>query len=271
MFQSRRPKTRLGSGFAIAQLIFNQTARAVRETNGNAVLAILLSVARMAVMLLAFYLLFTLLKLRGTAVRGDFFIYMLSGIFMFMLQNMTLSAVASASVGPMTRHAPMTAVVSIMSAALSSLYTQVLAMAVLLFGYHALVTPIEIEHPVQAMGLMLIVWGWGVAMGMVLLAITPWMPDVSVLLRTIIMRVNMVASGKMLLANNLPESRRWMFDWNPLFHAIDQTRGALFLNYEPRTTSMLYPIYATLALAVVGMLGEYYTRQQASASWKAGR
>jgi NADH:ubiquinone oxidoreductase subunit K len=32
-----------------------------------------------------------------------------------------------------------------------------------------------------------------------------------------------------------------------------------------------YPLYVSLVLIVIGMMGEFYTRNQVSASWGAGR
>jgi ABC-type polysaccharide/polyol phosphate export permease len=81
----------------------------------------------------------------------------------------------------------------------------------------------------------------------------------------------MIASGKMFVANTLPAYMLAMFDWNPLFHCIDQMRGFVFVNYLPRNSSIEYPLYVTIVLMMIGMLGEFYTRQQASLSWDARR
>jgi len=81
----------------------------------------------------------------------------------------------------------------------------------------------------------------------------------------------MIASGKMLLANNAPPYIRSWFDWNPLFHTIDQGRGFIFLNYTPRFTSIDYPIYYGLVCVMIGLMAEFFTRQHASASWNKRR
>lgn len=41
----------------------------------------------------------------------------------------------------------------------------------------------------------------------------------------------MIASGKMFVANTLPNFMLAMFDWNPLLYTIDQARGFAFINY----------------------------------------
>ena len=122
-----------------------------------------------------------------------------------------------------------------------------------------------------ALGMLLMAWASGVAVGMVLLPIKPWWPEAAALLNTIWSRANMIASGKMFVANTLSFTMLSVFDWNPLFHLIDQARGYCFINYYPRYTSIQYPAYVSLALLMIGLMGEYYTRKNASISWSARR
>ncbi|MGA0923681.1 MAG: ABC transporter permease, partial [Lutimaribacter sp.] len=62
-----------------------------------------------------------------------------------------------------------------------------------------------------------------------------------------------------------------MFDWNPLFHCIDQARGYVFINYFPRNSNWEYPLWVGLVLLMIGLMGEFYTRRHASLSWQARR
>ena len=77
----------------------------------------------------------------------------------------------------------------------------------------------------------------------------------------------MIASGKMFVANMLPPSMPLIFDWNPLFHCIDQARGFTFINYNLNNSDFYYPLWVTLTLLMIGLVGEYYTRKRASSSW----
>ncbi len=63
----------------------------------------------------------------------------------------------------------------------------------------------------------------------------------SALISTIYSRANMIASGKMFVANAMPSHIIAMFSWNPLFHTIDQARGFMFLNYNPHYSSIELP------------------------------
>jgi hypothetical protein len=39
----------------------------------------------------------------------------------------------------------------------------------------------------------------------------------------------------------------------------------------PHYSNWQYPLYATLLLILIGMMGEFYTRKRASVSWDARR
>ena len=79
------------------------------------------------------------------------------------------------------------------------------------------------------------------------------------------------APSDTVMANITPAHILALFMWNPLFHCIDQTRGYMFLNYDPRYTSALYPVTTTFVLIVIGLMAERYTEKHISASWNAKR
>ena len=177
-----------------------------------------------------------------------------------------------ASEGPasaMMQHAPMNTFIAISAAAISSLYIQMLSLLFVLFIYHVVFTPVVIDQPIGALAMIMGAWLTGVGIGMVFLALKPWAPDAVKLAVSIYSRVSMIASGKMFVANTLPSSMLVLFDWNPLFHTIDQARGYIFLNYNPHFSSSSYPFYVAIGLLVLGMMGEFYTRKSASISWNA--
>ena len=165
----------------------------------------------------------------------------------------------------------MTPTISVPSAALSTLYTQVISVGAILLGYHLLWTPLEIYQPFGAICMVLLAWFSGIAVGVVLLAVKPWFPKATGTAQQIYVRFNMFASGKMFVANMMPASMVYFFSWNPLFHIIDQGRGYMFINYTPLKTNLEYPIYLSAALLVIGLIGESQTRKHVSISWFAGR
>jgi ABC-type polysaccharide/polyol phosphate export permease len=274
MFQPTVPRTGLGRALAMMELIFHASVRHVRKSNGNAVIGLLVSVVQSLVGIGVMVLMFTLIgRGVGTQVRGDFILYIMSGVFSFMTHSKTIKAVSSAD-GPtsaMMKHAPMNTIIAISAAAISSLYLQTLSAAVILFGYHALWTPISIDQPVGVAAMYLLSWSSGIGIGLIFKAVTPWAPDVFGVLTTAYTRANMVFSGKMFVANQTPGYILAMFSWNPLFHCIDQTRGYMFLNYDPKFSNWMYPLVVTFVLLVIGLMGERFTEKHASASWGAKR
>ena len=273
MFQATRPRSTSRSALRLADLIYHATVRQVRRDHGNAVIGLLLNILQTVTFVLAFYFLFSVLGLRGAAIRGDFLLYIMSGIFLFMTHTKAMGAVVGSEgpASPMMKHAPMNTIVAIASAALASLYIQVLSMVVVLWVYHAAFQPITIHQPVPAMGMVLLAWFSGVAIGMVFLALKPWMPDVVKVVSSVYGRANMIASGKMFVANAMPGYILVFFTWNPLFHCIDQARGFVFINYNPHFSNVAYPLVLSLVLMFIGLLGEFTTRRTASLSWEARR
>jgi ABC-type polysaccharide/polyol phosphate export permease len=271
MFQVRTSQGSFGKVITFCDLVYHNIVRAIRKSHSNALMSIVTNLMQMIVFVLAFYFMFSILGLRGAVLRGDFLVYIMTGIFLFMTHIKTVGAVAGSEgpASPMMKHAPMNTSIAIAAAALSQLYIQMLSLFVIMFAYHVLVTPFDVQNIPGVMGMIMLAWFTGLAIGLVFLAIKPWSPGISSLLATIYQRANRIASGKMFVANTLTPTMLNMFDWNPLFHCIDQSRGFAFVNYAPRNSSIEYPLYVGLILLVVGMMGEFYTRKHASASWSA--
>jgi len=257
----------------MAELTFHAAVRSVRAKHNNAFIAIGLNLTQTVVFVAAFYLMFAVLGMRGNAIRGDFLLYMMSGIFLFLTHTKAVGAVAGAEgpASPMMQHAPMNTMIAIGAAALGSLYIQVLTLFVVLFLYHTISTPVYIYEPIPAFAMLLLAWFTGCAVGLVFMALKPWFPTAVGVLVTVYQRANMVASGKMFVANTLPSFMLAIFDWNPLFHCIDQARGFVFINYNPHYSSWEYAFWVGIILAMVGLMGEFYTRKHASISWSARR
>lgn len=273
MFQAPVKRTRARTAFGLLEVMYHSIVRDVRKSHRNAVIGLLLNMLQAVIFVITFYAMFAILGIRGAALRGDFLLYIMSGIFLFLTHTKTMAAVVGAEgpSSPMMQHAPMNTAISITAAAVSSLYLQVLSLVVILFIYHVGFKPVHIEDPIGAFGMLLLAWFSGVGVGMVFLALKPWLPDLVGLMTSLYSRANMIASGKMFVANSLPSSMLVMFDWNPLFHSIDQTRGFVFLHYNPHNSSAMYPLYVGIGLIMIGLMGEFYTRQKVSASWGATR
>ncbi|TDT73299.1 ABC-type polysaccharide/polyol phosphate export permease [Litoreibacter halocynthiae] len=273
MFRTEERNTHFRSAIGLAELIYVSTVRHIRKSHRNAIIGLAMNMMTTVIMVAAFYLMFSVLGLRGSAIRGDFILYLLSGIFLFLTHTKAVGAIMG-SEGPtsaMMKHAPMNTAIAIASAALSALYIQTLSGALILFMVHVTWHPVIIDDAIGTIGMYLLAWFSGVAVGMVFLAIKPWFPGFASIASTVYSRANMVASGKMFVANNMPSAILAFFDWNPLFHCIDQARGFAFINYNPHFSSISYPLIVSITLIMVGLMGEFKARRHASISWSAGR
>ncbi|GAA6176072.1 ABC transporter permease [Sulfitobacter pacificus] len=274
MFQSKRkPKGGISIVLSMAELVYHSIVRSVRKQHNNAFIAIGINVMQTAMFVAAFYLMFTILGAKGAAIRGDFLVYLMTGIFLYLTHIKAIGSVMGAEgpASPMMQHAPMNTIIAILSGALGALYIQVLSLFLVLFAYHVAWSPISIDQPVNAFLMVVLSWFTGCSLGLVFLAIKPWFPAFVALASQLYQRANMLASGKMFVANTLPGYMLAMFDWNPLFHTIDQARGFAFINYNPRYSNWEYAFWVAIVLIMIGLMGEFYTRRHASLSWNARR
>ncbi|SFJ60401.1 ABC transporter permease [Celeribacter neptunius] len=271
MFYQTRSQNGFSAAFQILRLIFVNTVRHVRKSNGNPLIGLIVNISQAMVLVVVFTFMYSILGVRGTAIRGNFILYIMSGIFLFLTHNKALGAVAGAegASSPMMQHAPMNTAIAIASAALSSLYIQVLSVTVILVGYSLGWGGVTFQNMVGAFGMLLLAWASGASIGMVVLAAKPWAPGFVGIIQQLYMRANMFTSGKMFVANQTPGYMLAMFSWNPLFHTIDQARGFTFVNYNPHNSSITYPVYFTLTFITIGLLAEFFTRKRISLSWGA--
>ncbi len=272
-FRQNYQRTTIGIILNLAHLTYVTTVRKVRQAHGNAFMALVMNMLQAVMFIVAFYFMFTVLGTRRSLIRGDFVIYLITGIFLYLTHIKALGAVLSAEgpASPMMHHAPMNTVVAIASSALSALYIQTLSLAMILLGVHTILNPVHFDYWPGVLLMYLGAWASGCALGMVMLALKPWIPDLISIIQTVYNRANMLASGKMFVANALPSFMIQWFDWNPLFHLIDQARGFAFNNYFPHYTNWQYPLYFTIGFMMLGLMGDFYTRKHVSLSWMANR
>lgn len=272
MFETRRRRHPVQTAFGMAELIFNWAVRNLSIADRNPAISVIKGVLQSLVMIAVFYAMFNILGMRGTAVRGDFMMYLLSGIVCFLTHNATMSAVAGSPgpEDPMMKHAPMNPTIAICSAALGALYKQVLSIGLLLFVYHAVTGNVAIHNFMGTLGMFMLSWFSGLCVGTAFLGLRQHAPAFVQIAQLIYRRANMIFSGKMFLANSLPGTMLAMFDWNPLFHIIDQTRGFIFVNYNPHFSNVGYPLKVSIAVLVLGMIFEFGKRGTGAVTRAAG-
>ncbi|SFS19625.1 ABC transporter permease [Yoonia litorea] len=274
MFQTNRiHRNKVSSFFGIVSVIYHTIVQNIRGGHRNAIVGILVVIMRSVILVGVFFVMFQLIGVRTSPIRGDFILYIMTGIFLYLTHVMTVRQLAQAvsPTSPSMMHSPMNTVISFIATTFSMLYQKTLAIGIMLLAYHLLINPITIDKPIGAYGMLLLAWGSGCAVGLIFGVLTPWFPNAMPLLMQFYIRANMIASGKMFLANSLPATMVAWFDWNPLFHAIDQARGFAFLHYTPMNSQIAYPVILTMVLLLIGFMAEFFSRQHASVSWFAAR
>ncbi|WP_171321578.1 ABC transporter permease [Halovulum dunhuangense] len=254
-------------------LLYHTVVREVREESGNATLGLLTAIGRVLILVALFYAMFELLGLRGAMIRGDVILFLVGGVLLFLMHNQAIGAVikAGSATSPIMQHAPVTPTLMILSSALATLYLHILATVIILAALILFRGDLEIHSPRGILLPFFLAWASGVVIGLLFLAMKPFAPKLMQMLSTIYRRANMITSGKFFVANMLPNAILPFFDWNPLFHTIDQMRGALFVNYFPHKTSIEYPVYFVLVGLLVGMMAEFWLRRTVSRSTGAAR
>lgn len=271
MFERRKTTSLAGAAFVTFSLIYHQTVYNLRTSSRNALAGLMLIIAQNLMLVLIFLGMYYIIGLKTSPIRGDFLLFIMSGIFVYMTHVKAVGSVASSySVSKaLVKHEPLNAAVMISAGALSALYQQTLGCLVILLFYHLAFEQITIYQWQGVAAMFLLAWFSGCCIGVVFLGLTPWAPKAAGFITTVYSRINMFASGKMMVANSIPGFLLPWFEWNPLFHLIDQGRGFMFINYSPRVTDLLYPVWVSLGALMVGLLINFTTRKYESASWGA--
>ncbi|MFT5160391.1 MAG: ABC-type polysaccharide/polyol phosphate export permease, partial [Paracoccaceae bacterium] len=110
MLQYEKRTSGFWAAIRFIDLLYHSIVRVVRKSSSNAIMGLLTSMMQSVVMLAVFYIMFSVFGLRGNATRGDFLIYLMTGIFLFLTHTKTMSAVVSSEgpASPIMKHAPMT-------------------------------------------------------------------------------------------------------------------------------------------------------------------
>ena len=254
---------------AFLSLVYALTVRDLRVQQRNAALGILFAIATPIVTCLVFYVIIRLLKQSSaTPIRGDDLTYLLSGFMVFFLHTATVGGVAGAIMPSMMPHQRATPFLFVCVKAFASLYTHMAAFAVILLFNYLIRGVWEMDHALLAIFTVLTAWLYGIGLGMILLALQRYVSWAN-LVKIAYMRIMFFTSGKFFVGNTAP--MREMYDWNPLFHIIDQMRSAVFLNYTAKTTSLSYAWTWVFIVLVLGFLCESYVRRNYSMSHFPGQ
>ena len=99
MFQSQARRTTTRTVFGMLELIYHSIVRDIRKTHRNALVGLAVNILQTVMLVLTFYAIFYLLGMRGNAIRGDFLLYIMSGIFLFQCHTKAIFAVVGSEGG----------------------------------------------------------------------------------------------------------------------------------------------------------------------------
>lgn len=251
--------TTLTRAHLAVERLFQATSEEVTRGHQHMLVGVITNVGQTILLVGVFYMVSVLSGFGTAMIRGDLLIYLITGVFLFNLHVKSVGAILASSRAAGKARADR--VLSTAAAALGCLYTQLYSVAIVLGLYFAFVEHISIHRPYGALAMLVLSWISGVAVGLIFLSIKQRAAGLSGFLSQAYSRINMIGSGQMFVANMLPAKVLVYFEWNPLFHIIDQARGFAFLNYNPWFSNLTYPALATFILLVVGLLAEGAARK----------
>ena len=236
-------------------VLYISIVREFRSATGGAMLAFLMAIAQPMLLFAVFWIAYTFL-VRTCLIRGDCLLFIMTFIFLFIVHIMEVQVMKKSGGGlsGMIFYAKTSATLGILASAIHALYLNILAITVIMGTAYLLRGYLEVYDPAGLIGPFFFAWTSGLAVGVLFQAIAPLSPGFVEMLSNFYRRAQMFASGKMLLGNMVPAAMLPFFTWNPLFHAIDQARGAAFINYLPRNSDPMYPLYFTLVVIVLALI-----------------
>jgi len=267
MAYTSREKSMFMGVLIFFELIFHSVVREVRTQSGSAIFGIFKEVANMGMFMLMFFLIYTFMG-RSFAIRGDFMMFLLTGVGLMVIHMRAIGSVRSASnaTSAIMQHAPMTVILSIISNAFAGLYLQCVAAIIIFLVLWVFGMDTSVQDPKGLLLPVFFAWASGISVGLVFMMISPLAPAAMKTFTQLYMRAQMITSGKFIPAGYLPASLIGYFDWNPLFHCIDQARLTTFVNYNKEVSSMSYAIWFTLFFLLLGLMGEFWSRKNLSKS-----
>ena len=96
VFVQRQNRNMLQAAGGTLALIYHQTVYNLRNEQRNAIIGLLMTIVQAIVFMAAFVLIFLVVGVRTSPLRGDFMLYLMSGIFLFMTHVRAVNAVSTA-------------------------------------------------------------------------------------------------------------------------------------------------------------------------------
>lgn len=198
---------------------------------------------------------------RGAPVGGSLPIFLVSGVAPWLLFNHVLDRTMHAVDGNralLTYPHVMPVDLIVARVALESA-TMLVVFAVLCAGCYLAFGPFVVERPLEVLAALASLTLIGAGLGLVFAAVVNVFPTFERLLPTI-RRPLFFVSGIFFLAERLPPQAREWLRFNPLLHAIEWLRSALFADFDSTFAAPTVPVAFGVCAVVVGLGAERLTR-----------
>lgn len=144
---------------------------------------------------------------------------------------------------------------AIFTLALESFLFLIIAVALAVAGYEMMP-----DRPVEWLGLMLGVSMFGLGLGMVLAAITSFMPDARAIIRVLFMPLYLI-SGVVLPVSRFPAEVVEILALNPLLHWVEASRDLALQHYQPIQQLSFTMVFFSAAVTLFFGLSLYRLRR----------
>ena len=271
MQHSRPKKSPVYATFRFFELLYHGIVREARKQHRTPIAGLATDILQSAIYVIFFLMFMNLMGMRQPTIRGSEVLYIMTGVFLFLVHIRAISAVMGTKgpLNPMNLHSSMNSILNVLSASIATVYIQIIAFIILMFASNVLFERIEIYNMRGFAFAFFVAWLAGVAIGNLMLSLSVFFPKLMKIASQTFQRVNMVFSGKFFLANTVPGNLFWMFSWNPLFHVIDYCRDAAFINYTATRTNINHALWVTFRVFFVSFMLDHWARKYASETWNS--
>ena len=137
MLSPRKNTSFLIEIFRFFDLLYHSTVRSVRQSNVNPIMGLFRDILQAMLYVLFFILFMRVLGMREMAIRGNEILFIMSGVFLFLVHTKAIAAVMQTK-GPLNKmnlHTHVTSILNILANALAGVYIQVISFFIILYFY----------------------------------------------------------------------------------------------------------------------------------------
>ncbi|MEL6426360.1 MAG: hypothetical protein AAFQ33_13005, partial [Pseudomonadota bacterium] len=147
-------------------VLYISIVREFRSATGGAMLAFLMAIAQPMLLFAVFWIAYTILGRTGL-IRGDFLLFMMTGIFLFIVHIKAVQVMKKSGGGlsGMIFYAKTSAMLGILASAIHALYLNILAITVIMGTAYLLRGYLEVYDPAGLIGPFFFAWTSGLAVG----------------------------------------------------------------------------------------------------------